>query len=207
MAVDTVVFDLGGVLIGWDPRHLYRKIFGDDEPGMERFLDEVCNAAWNMSMDAGRPFGEAVAALIIEHPRERALIEAYQSRWIEMISGPIAGTVAILEELHARGTPLYAITNWAAETFALVRDDPAYAFLDRFREIFVSGRLRMVKPEPAIFRHALEAMGREAGRCLFVDDVERNVAAAAGLGFAVHRFTAPDALAADLRARGLLPSA
>jgi 2-haloacid dehalogenase len=204
-AVTTVVFDLGGVLIDWDPRHLYRKLFDDDEPGMERFLAEVTTSAWNLSLDAGKPFGEAVAELIAKHPGERARIEAYHARWIEMISGPIPGTVALLEGLAERKVPLYAITNWAAETFAIVRSDPAYAFLDLFREIFVSGELRMIKPEPAIFRHALRAIGREPGECLFIDDNAKNVEAAAALGFATHRFTSPDALAADLRARGLLP--
>jgi 2-haloacid dehalogenase len=203
-AVDTVIFDLGGVLIDWDPRHLYRKIFGEDELEMERFLREVCNAAWNLSMDAGRPFGEAVAELIVQHPHERERIEAYHKRWIEMIAGPITGTVAILEKLAADTVPLYAITNWSAETFALVRSDPLYGFLDHFREIFVSGTLRMIKPEPEIFHHALARIGRPAGACLFIDDATKNIAAAAALGLAVHRFTSPDVLAADLRTRGLL---
>ena len=204
-AVTTIVFDLGGVLIEWDPRHLYRKVFVDDKPGMERFLAEVTTPAWNLSLDAGKPFGEALAELIATHPHERARIEAYQDRWIEMISGPIPGTVALLEGLAARGVPLYAITNWAVETFALVRHDPAYAFLDLFRQIFVSGELKLIKPEPAIFRHALHAIGREARECLFIDDNAKNVAAAAALGFATHHFAAPDELASDLRARGLLP--
>ena len=203
-AVDTVVFDLGGVLIDWDPRYLYRKLFAGDEPGMERFLAEVTTSAWNLSLDAGKPFGEAVAELIATHPDERARIEAYHARWIEMISGPIPGTVALLEGLAARDVPLYAITNWAVETFALVRRDPAYAFLDLFREIFVSGELKMIKPEPAIFRHALKHIGRAAGDCLFIDDNAHDVEAAAALGLAAHRFTTPEALADDLRRRGLL---
>jgi 2-haloacid dehalogenase len=202
--VSTVIFDLGGVLIDWDPRHLYRKLFVDDEPGMERFLAEVTTAAWNLSLDAGKPFAEAVAELIAKHPAERARIEAYHGRWIEMISGPIRGTVEILEDLAGRGVPLYAITNWASETFEIVRRDPAYAFLDLFREIYVSGELGMVKPEPAIFRHALARIGAEPGACLFVDDNARNVEAAAALGLAAHRFTTPEALATDLRDLGLL---
>jgi 2-haloacid dehalogenase len=202
--VGTVIFDLGGVLIGWDPRHLYRKLFVDDEPGMERFLAEVTTSAWNLSLDAGKPFAEGVAELIAKHPHERARIEAYHGRWIEMISGPIHGTVAILEDLAERGVPLYAITNWASETFEIVRRDPAYAFLDLFREIYVSGELGMVKPEPAIFRHALSRIGAGPGECLFIDDNEHNVAAAEALGIAAHRFTTPEALAGELRARGLL---
>ena len=137
---------------------------------MERFLAEVCTPDWNLSLDAGRPFAEAVAELAARHPAQRARIEAYHARWLEMVAGPIAPTVAMLEELDARGVPLWALTNWSAETFALVRDDPTYAFLDRFRAIFVSGELRLVKPDPAIFRHALDAIGAPAGACLFIDD-------------------------------------
>jgi 2-haloacid dehalogenase len=202
--VSTVIFDLGGVLIDWNPRYLYRKLFVDDEPRMERFLTEVTTAAWNHSLDAGKPFAEGVAELIAKHPVERERIEAYHSRWIETISGPIMGTVEILEDLAERKVPLYAITNWAAETFDIVRRDPAYAFLDLFREIYVSGSLRMAKPEPAIFHHALGRIGGEASDCLFIDDVEKNIRAAAALGITVHHFTSPEGLAADLQQRGLL---
>jgi 2-haloacid dehalogenase len=199
-----VIFDLGGVLIDWDPRHLYRKLFDGDEPAMERFLAEVCSPEWNLTLDAGRAFAEAVAELGLRHPRERERIEAYHRRWIEMVRGPIAPTVEILEELDARGVPLWALTNWSSETFALVRGDPAYAFLDRFRAIFISGELRLVKPDPAIYRHALEAIGAPPEGCLFTDDSPRNVAAAAEAGLVAHRFTAPDRLRAELVRLGLL---
>jgi 2-haloacid dehalogenase len=199
-----VIFDLGGVLIDWNPRHLYRRLFDGDEAAMERFLDEVCTAAWNLSLDAGRPFAQAVAELVEHHPHEQARIEAYHRRWIEMVAGPILPTVAILEELDARGTPLWALTNWSTETFALVRPDPLYTFLDRFRAIFVSGELRLVKPDPAIFRHAIAAIGAPAERCLFIDDSAANVAAAAELGLLTHRFTAPAPLRQDLERLGLL---
>lgn len=202
--VTNVIFDLGGVLIDWDPRHLYRGLFAGDEAAMERFLTEVCTPAWNLELDRGRAFAEAVAELGGRHPGQRAMIDAYQARWLEMVAGPIPGTVRILEELDARGTPLFALTNWSGETFALVRSDPTFAFLGRFKTIFVSGELRLVKPEPEIFRHALDAIGGPAAACLFVDDVEANVAAAARLGLATHRFTDPDGLRADLARRGLL---
>jgi 2-haloacid dehalogenase len=203
-AVDTVVFDLGGVLIDWDPRYLYRKLFAGDEPGMERFLAEVTTSAWNLSLDAGKPFGEAVAELIATHPHERARIEAYQDRWIEMISGPIPGTVALLEGLAARGVPLYAITNWAVETFALVRHDPAYAFLDLFRQIFVSGELKLIKPEPAIFRHALQH-DRPRGARVPVHRRQREERRRGGSTRVRDApLRRPRRLAADLRARGLL---
>jgi 2-haloacid dehalogenase len=208
MAADSsprdVIFDLGGVLIDWDPRHLYRKLFDGDDPAMERFLGEVCTPDWNHALDAGRAFAEAVAELASRHPRERKRIEAYHRRWIEMVKGPIAPTVAILEELDARRVPLWALTNWSSETFALVRGDPAYAFLDRFRAIFVSGELRLVKPDPAIYRHALDAIGAPPAACLFVDDSARNVAAAAEAGLVAHCFTSPGRLREELVRLGLL---
>ena len=201
-----VIFDLGGVLIEWDPRYLYRTMFAGDEAGMERFLAEVCTPAWNLELDRGRPFAEAVAELARLHPHHAEPIRAYHARWLEMVAGPIDATVAILEELDGRGVALWALTNWSAETFALVRSDPTYRFLDRFRTIFVSGELRLVKPDPALFRHALAAMDAEPERTLCVDDAEKNVAAAAELGLLTHRFTTPERLRADLVRLGLLPA-
>ena len=198
-----VVFDLGGVLIDWNPRHLYRSLIAD-EAERERFLVEVCSPAWNLSADAGVPLAEATAKLVAQHPGREALIRAYFDRWIEMIGGPMPETVAILETLHARGTPLWAITNWSAETFALVRHEPAYAFLNLFREIFVSGDLKMIKPEEPIFRHALAAIGADASECLFIDDAPHNVATARRIGMHAHQFRAAAGLKAELRALGLL---
>lgn len=202
----TVIFDLGGVLIDWDPRYLYRSLFAD-EAAMERFLAEICSPEWNLSLDSGRSFAQAVAELSGRHPHERARIQAYHERWIEMIAGPIPETVAVLEELHAREVPLWALTNWSAETFRLVRHDPAYGFLDRFRQIFVSGELRMVKPDPAIYRHVLTEIGATAQSCLFIDDSPKNVAAALALGLHGHRFVEASALRTELARAGLLPAA
>lgn len=203
-APDIVLFDIGGVLIDWNPRHLYRKMFEGDDAAMERFLTEVCSPAWNHGLDEGRPFAEALAELIERHPGQAAHIEAYLARWPEMIGGPISPTVALLETLDEAGRPLWAITNWSAETLPLVRFDPVYAFLDRFRGIFVSGELRMAKPGEAIFRHALDSIGAAAGSCLFIDDSAANIATAARLGMQVHHFRSPEGLASDLRRHGLL---
>jgi 2-haloacid dehalogenase len=200
----VVVFDIGGVLIDWNPRHLYRKLFDGDESGMERFLAEICTPAWNLELDAGRRFAEAIDELVARHPAEAAMIRAYRERWPEMIAGPIEGTVELLEALHAADQPLYSITNWSAETLPLVRHQPTYAFLERFRTIFVSGELRMVKPEAAIFRHALAAIAEPAEACLYIDDSAANVATARRLGMRVHHFDDPARLAADLRHHGLL---
>ena len=121
-APDTVIFDLGGVLIDWNPRYLYRQLF-DDEQVMERFLTEVCHSKWNEQQDAGRPWDEAIALLSAEFPEHAARIAAYRTRWDEMLSGPIHDSVAILHELRARGVRLYALTNWSNETFPLAFGD------------------------------------------------------------------------------------
>ena len=119
-----------------------------------------------------------------------------------MVAGPIPSTVAVLEELAAADVPLWALTNWSAETFALVRDDPAYAFLDHFRTIFVSGELRLIKPDPAIYRHVLGAIDAPAGSCLFIDDAPKNVAGAAALGIQTHQFTGAGFLTGGTRRLG-----
>lgn len=195
----SVVFDLGGVLIDWNPRYLYRKLLNGDEAAVERFMRDVWSDAWNLGLDAGRTFAEAVPDLVAAFPDDRHLIEAYRDRWIETIGGPIPQTVAILDELHRRGVPLWAITNWSAETFPLVRDHPTYAFLRHFRIVFVSGELKLVKPEPAIFEHALGVIGGPARSCLFVDDNLGNVIGARGAGMVGHHFTGAEPLAAALR--------
>ena len=199
-----VVFDLGGVLIDWDPRYLYEKLFTDPAE-MDRFLGEVCNNKWNLEQDRGRTFADAVEEAAERHPGHRLHIEAYFSRWLEMIRGPITGTVQVLEELDARGEELVALSNWSSETFPLVRHDPIYAFLHRFRQIFISGELKLVKPDPAIYRHVLEATGRAAGECFFIDDNVENVEAARALGIRAHQFTSPESLRLDLARHGLLP--
>lgn len=201
---ENVIFDLGGVLIDWNPRYLYRQLFDGDDAAMEQFLAGICSPAWNLSLDAGRPFADAVAELCGQHPHERLRIEAYHQRWLEMVAGPIRQTVTILEELHQSDVPLWALTNWSSETFALVRHDPAYAFLDRFRHIFVSGELRLIKPDPAIYRHTVARIGAPAASCLFIDDSHTNIAAAAAEGLQTHHFTAPERLRAELERLDLL---
>jgi 2-haloacid dehalogenase len=200
--VDTVVFDLGGVLVDWNPRYLYRKLFAEDEAGMERFLAEVCNGHWNEQQDAGRPFAEAVALLVARHPELRELIEAYDHRWPEMLGGPIDGTVSVLSELKAAGHPLYALTNWSAEKFPVARE--RYDFLGWFRGILVSGEERLKKPDPAIFRLMAARYGLTPERTVYIDDAPHNVAAAEALGFRALRFTAPERLRLDLAAFGLI---
>ncbi len=199
-AIDAVIFDLGGVLIDWNPRHLYRTLFAD-EAEMERFLAEVCTPAWNLEQDRGRPWAQAIAELSAQHPEKAELIAAYRQRWPEMLNGAIAGTVALLERLDVAGVPLYALTNWSAETWPYA--EQLYPFLARFRGIVVSGRIGMVKPEPAIYRHALARFGLRPERTLFIDDAPHNVEAARAVGLKAIRFVGPEALARDFARYGL----
>ena len=143
------VFDLGGVLIDWNPRYLYRKLFNGDEVAMEHFLTNVCTQAWNSQQDAGRPFAEACAVLKSEHPQQSELIDAWIQRQPEMVTGPIQGSVEILAELRARGVPLYALSNWSAETFPLSLK--RFDFLHWFQGILLSGEARLLKPDLAFF--------------------------------------------------------
>lgn len=195
----VVVFDLGGVLIDWNPRYLYRRLF-DDEAAMERFLADVCNDAWNVQQDAGRSFEQAVEEAAGRHPEARPLIEAYWRRWDEMLAGPIVASVAILEELAADGVELHALTNWSAETFPIARE--RYRFLDLFRTIVVSGEERVAKPDPKIFEILLARIDRPASACLFIDDSAKNVDAASALGFDAIRFERDEGLRDALINRG-----
>lgn len=178
-AIDTVVFDLGGVLIDWNPRHLYRQLF-DDEAAMEHFLMHVCNGPWNEQQDAGRPWHEAVATLSREHPQQAPMIEAYWHRWEETLGDALHETVALLAALKRRGVRLYALTNWSGETFPVARR--RFDFLTWFEGIVVSGDERLIKPDPAIFRRLLERHAIDPARALYIDDAPRNVAAAEKLG-------------------------
>jgi 2-haloacid dehalogenase len=197
----AVVFDLGGVLIDWNPRYLYRKLF-DDEAAMETFLADVVSPEWNGQQDSGRTWAEAVEVLSREHPEERDLIAAYWHRWQETLGDAIAPTVAILEELREAGVRLYALSNWSAETFPVAR--PRYPFLDWFDGIVISGEEKVAKPDPVIFRHLLDRYGLDPATTVFIDDSEANVRAAAAEGMTSLRFVDAATLREDLRRLGLL---
>ena len=201
MPVKAVVFDLGGVLIDWDPRYLYRKLL-DDEAAVEEFLATVCTPEWNAEQDRGRPFAEGVAELVERHPVHAAAITAYHERWPEMLGGAVGGTVEVMAELRAAGVPVYALTNWSAETFGIARE--RFEFLEWFDGVLVSGEERMIKPDPAIFRLLLDRFGLDPGATFYIDDSPANVAAADRLGCDAVRFTSPAQLRGDLEARGLL---
>ena len=195
------VFDVGGVLLDWNPRHLYRKMF-DDADAMEHFLATVCTREWNLQLDAGRGYADGVAELVERFPDQAELIRAYDERWPEMIAGAIEGTVEILETLQASDRPVYAITNFSAEKFALSRE--LWPFLDDFDGVVVSGEVKTLKPQPEIFQILFERHGLTPSDCVFIDDVATNVAGAEAVGMHGHHFTSPENLRKDLEAAGIL---
>jgi 2-haloacid dehalogenase len=199
--LDTVVFDLGNVLIPWDPERLYRKLIPDTAERV-RFLGEICTAKWNAGQDAGRTLAEGTALKIAEHPEYEALIRAYYARWEEMLGEPIAGSVDLLHEVKVRGLRVLALTNWSAETFARAR--PMYPLLDEFEGILVSGDEGLIKPDPAIFRLLFARYSLTPERCAFLDDSLRNVEAAAALGMKAIHFRSPEQARADFASLGLV---
>lgn len=196
-SVDTVVFDLGGVLVDWNPRHLYRKVFGNDEEAMETFLADVCNSAWNERQDRGRSWTEATAEAIARHPSQESHIRAYRDRWDEMLGGALEETVQVLDELHHSGVRLLALTNWSAETFHFAEE--RFGFLGKFEGVLVSGREGLMKPEPEIFQLLIQRYGLAPARTLFIDDVQTNVDAAIVQGLRAVRFVNARQLRNDLR--------
>jgi 2-haloacid dehalogenase len=197
-AIKAAVFDLGGVLIDWDPRYLYRKLLAD-EAAVEEFLATICTPEWNAEQDRGRPFAEGVAELVERHPAHAAAIAAYAERWPEMLAGEIGGSIEVLAELRATGVPLYALTNWSAETFVVARE--RFEFLGWFDGVLVSGEERMIKPDPRFFKLLQDRFGLAPEATFYVDDSEANVAAARRLGFDAVRFTGPGQLRRELAAR------
>ncbi len=195
----TVVFDLGGVLIEWDPRRLYRTLF-DDEAEMDHFLATVCTQEWNTEQDRGRPIAEATALLVEQHPEHTALIEAYYGRWEEMLGDLIWGTVEIANQLHSDGVRLLALTNWSHEEFPAAR--PRMTFLDHFDGVLVSGEVKLIKPDPAIFELLIERHQIDPASAIYIDDSPANVDAAARLGFDAIHFRSSDQLRAELASRG-----
>jgi 2-haloacid dehalogenase len=197
----NIVFDLGKVLIEWDPRHVYRQVFADPVK-MEWFLDTVCTHDWNLAQDAGRSFDEGVIEATARFPDYAAEIAIYRDRWMEMVPGAIEGSVAILEELHDKGVPLYAITNWNSDTFRATCD--RFQFLKLFRDTVVSGDEKLIKPDPAIFHLLARRNGIDLTDSLFIDDSLKNVVGAEAVGMTAHHFTTPESLRATLSKLGVL---
>jgi 2-haloacid dehalogenase len=198
--INTVVFDLGGVLIDWDARYLYRKLLPSEE-AIDEFFAETGLFEWNVQQDAGRPFAEAVGELSEQFPEYASLIAAFDERWWESVGGPIDESVTVLRTLRESGVRLYALTNWSAEKFPIARRE--FDFLSWFEGIVVSGEERLVKPDPAIYRVLFDRYDVDPADAVFIDDSKPNVDAAAGLGMAAVHFTGPDQLRTELAQLGL----
>lgn len=191
----TLIFDIGGVLLDWNPRYLYRKLF-EDEADMENFLTEVCSPEWNLKQDAGRSFAEATEELVQLYPDQASLIRAFDERWLETISGPIEATVNIVSRLQKNGYALYGLSNWSAEKFLVARHQ--FSFLSLFKDIVVSGEVKLIKPNPEIYYLLLERISKQAEECLFIDDSKANIDAAKKLGFHTIHFRDPKQLKREL---------
>jgi len=200
MKPSTVVFDIGNVLLRWDMRALFAKLI-DDAQELDAFLRDVCPLSWHATLDAGALYADAISERVALYPHYEAMIRAYDPRWQETIIGPIAQSVRLLERLRAAGAPTYAITNFPAEKFE--ETCALHPFLQGFAGVIVSGRERVTKPDPAIFRLFLNRFGLAAEDCVFIDDSAANVASAASLGFHAVLFDDPDQLEGRLAALGL----
>lgn len=202
MSLKAAVFDVGNVLYGWDPDSFLVRQIADDEARL-RFIEDTDLYGWHETLDGGRPFAEAAAELTEKFPAYADLISAWSERFGETISGPVPGVHAIVDELHARGVPLYAITNFSADFWppfvARERD-----FFARFEDIVVSGEVKLLKPDPAIYFLALRRFGLRPDEALFVDDRAINVEGARAVGMAAHLFVDAADLRARLEAEGML---
>lgn len=189
---ETVIFDLGGVLIDWNPRYVFNQVFNSEEE-VEFFLETVCHGDWNAQQDKGRTFADAIEMKIREFPEFKDQIPLYHSRWTEMIKGQIDGTVDILHELfNRRRLRLYALTNWSAETFPYAWDN--FNFLRMFEGILVSGKEKMIKPDPEIYQLILERYDIDPSSSIFIDDSMKNVQGAESQGIHGIHFESPQQL-------------
>lgn len=195
-SINTVIFDLGGVLIDWNPRHLYRKIFNTEEE-VTWFLENVCTGEWNDQQDAGRSFDEATEELVQKFPDHEEAIRAWYGRWQETISGPIHGTVEVLKTIKGSGKyKLYALTNWSAETFPWALDN--FEFLHWFDGIVVSGVEKTRKPFPDFYQILFDRYNINPAQAVFIDDNVKNVIGSKEVGLPVIHFQTPGQLKEEL---------
>lgn len=202
MTARIALFDLGRVVLDWEPARLYSRIL-PDAAERTRFLSEICTMAWHTRHDAGVSFADNADALVAQYPDYEAAIRAWGGRWLEMFDGYIEGTPELIDRLEARGVPLYALSNMPSEVWLTMQEH--FPLVKRFAHVVVSGDIRLVKPDPAIFAHTLKMMGDPApSDVFFIDDSEKNIVAADALGFRTHLFRSAGGLEAALTAEGLL---
>ena len=192
---NVVIFDFGGVLVDWNPHYLYDPYFGRREKA-DWFLTHICNSAWNVQMDGGKPFEEGIAERVGEYPEWEKEIRMYRSEWLKMMGGQIPGMQEVVEDLKAQGYRLYGLTNWAADTFALVRH--TYPVFDLLDGIVVSGEEKVAKPDPRIFRILFERYRVNPSEAVFIDDNKPNIDAARALGLQTILFQSAEQLRESL---------
>ena len=192
---NVVIFDFGGVLVDWNPHYLYDPYFGSREKA-DWFLTHICNSAWNVQMDGGKPFEEGIAERVGEYPEWEKEIRMYRSEWLKMMGGQISGMQEVVEDWKANGYRLYGLTNWAADTFALVRH--TYHVFDLLDGIVVSGEEKVAKPDPRIFRILLERYHITPSDAVFIDDNKPNTDAARALGLQTILFQSAEQLRESL---------
>ena len=198
----AIIFDLGGVLVNWDPRHLYGRFFNDDVAAMEQFLTEIDFHSWNLEQDRGRSFADGVAALSAQFPQYADLIRAYDVQWEESITGQIDGTVELLQTLKAAGYTVALLSNISTEKYAVLRR--TYRFFDHFDRQLISADVKLLKPDPRIYALLLEQLNHAAEECIFIDDSAVNVAGADRVGMTAIQFQSPHQLKTELQQRGVL---
>ena len=196
----VAIFDLGGVVIDWNPRYLYRKLFDGNDRAMEHFLATVCTPSWNELQDGGRTFADACASLKATHPGETELIDAWFKRYDEMLAGEIPGTVEILTEMRSRRITLYALSNWSTETFPIALS--RFECLKWFQGVLLSGEVRLLKPGRRIFEVFLKTFAIDPARAIYIDDRRANVEVAASFGMHGILFTDSRSLRAELIKEG-----
>ena len=200
--IDTIIFDLGGVLIDWNPKYVYREVFDGDEEKVDWFLNEICTMEWNVEHDAGRSLKEGTELLVQQHPQYEEWIRTYYDRWTDMLGGPIKDTVSVLNELKKDNNyNLYALTNWSAELFPIALE--RYDFLQHFEGIVVSGAEKTRKPFAKIYEITLERYNITPQKAVFIDDNVDNVEAAIQLGIKGIHFTSAKQLKDDLTTLGV----
>lgn len=199
--ITTVVFDFGGVLIDWNPRHLYRKVFSDEQE-MEWFLENVCTPEWNARQDAGRPFEVAVEERKVKYPTYSEEIEAYYHRWNEMVAGEIQGSKEVLVSLKSSGYKAYGLTNWSDQTYSIIPEK--FDILNFLDGVVVSGKVGVAKPDPEIYRLLIERYDINPESAVFIDDSKQNVEIAGKFGFQAIHFKSSDQMKSELNSHGVL---
>ena len=195
--IKNIIFDFGGVLIDWNPLHLYNRYFLGDEAKARWFIDNICTMEWNVQMDAGKPFADGIRELTDLHPEWADAIAAYRARWQEMIGGPIPGMTDVVHQLKDAGYHVFGLSNWSWETLSTIIDD--YPVIKELEGVVISGLEYVIKPQPEIYRLLLERYRLKADECVFIDDNLANVQGAEAVGIHGLLFAGPEMLKEEFK--------